>query len=208
MKIQSHFTTNNSTITANHCNITQIATPSKSLSLTDRLTTQAKQLYAKCVTAKSVAEPRNSNLYKANSTPKACFFIRSTRTPKENTFPNFRERTFLSMVACNGKGFALCCIPCIAVFEPVTRYRPKASKLQAVALINQIQGLSSMIYKFLCLDREATDFRTQILTINATNEENARFSLTARWRLLATIAKNLPDNQPIAFTSAVEVNYG
>ncbi|MFU2112840.1 ash family protein, partial [Glaesserella parasuis] len=80
------------------------------------------KIYALAVVAKSITEPQNSNdLSVANSTPQACFFIRSTRTPKERL-----ER--LSMVACNGKGFALCCVPLIAVSEPVTRYRPNPQK--------------------------------------------------------------------------------
>ncbi|WGE10051.1 hypothetical protein [Glaesserella parasuis] len=94
------------------------------------------EIYSVHVVAKSTTEPQNSNdLYLANSTPQACFFIRSTRTPKENTAPKNRESGFLSMVACNGKGFALCCVPSIAVSEPVTRYRPNLRSL-AVAFIN------------------------------------------------------------------------
>ena len=60
------------------------------------------------VVAKSTAEPGNSNnkTLANTSTPfyYRAFFVRSTRTPKENTVPKNRERGFLSMVACNGKG--------------------------------------------------------------------------------------------------------
>ncbi|WP_410683922.1 host cell division inhibitor Icd-like protein [Avibacterium paragallinarum] len=57
------------------------------------------------------------------------------------------------MVACYGKGFALCRVPCIAVSEPVTRYRPKASKLQAVTskIINI--GVTAMLYLFKAVSR-------------------------------------------------------
>lgn len=189
MKLENHFTTDNSTITANQRNIIHIATTNKSLSLTDRLTTQAKQIYANYAIAKSVAEPRNStNLLVANSTPKACFFIRSTRTSKQPlistilcglTLPPMEEVKLkerlerLSMVACNGKGFALCCVPQVAVFEPVTRYRPKASKLQAVtSLKNFLVELLAMIYKFLVLGKKRLTIR-----IRANSEQEARQQL-------------------------------
>lgn len=108
------------------------------------------------VVAKSTAEPENSNyLLMANitSTPLIrAFFVRSTRTPKEypelhesreyqftpNEFNqlNFERVKSLSMVACNGKGFALCCVPLVAVSQPVTRYRPKPENFQAVTSSN------------------------------------------------------------------------
>lgn len=162
--------------------------------------------YPADVVAKSTTERGNSNLLSANNrTLIRAFFIRSTSTSKENTFPKNRVRTFLSMIACNGQRLIVGCLPIVTVFHPVTSYRPITVESEVIAPIKQLSELLAMIYKFLCLDREATDFHTQVLTINATNEENARFSLTARWRLLATIAKNLPDNQPIAFTSVMEV---
>ncbi|OZN24896.1 hypothetical protein CFY87_06075 [Actinobacillus seminis] len=75
--------------------------------------------------AKSSAEPGNSNnLSLANNSAPCAFFVRSLRTPKENN-KHIQRVIFLSMVACSGKGFALCCVPVIAVFQPVTRYRPK-----------------------------------------------------------------------------------
>ncbi|WP_244238710.1 ash family protein [Actinobacillus indolicus] len=107
------------------------------------------EVYPAHVVAKSTTEPENSNdLYMANSTPKACFFIRSTRTPKENTAPRNRASEFLSMVACNGKGFALCCVPCIAVSQPVTRYRPNPEKFSG-SLHKSYMELSKMFYTFL-----------------------------------------------------------
>lgn len=107
------------------------------------------EIYSVHVVAKSTTEPQNSNdLYLANSTPQACFFIRSTRTPKENTAPKNRESGFLSMVACNGKGFALCCVPSIAVSEPVTRYRPNPQKFSG-SLHKSYLELSKMFYTFL-----------------------------------------------------------
>ncbi|MDP0328061.1 host cell division inhibitor Icd-like protein [Glaesserella parasuis] len=135
------------------------------------------EIYSTHVVAKSTTEPENSNdLYLANSTPQACFFIRSTRTPKERL-----ER--LSMVACNGKGFALCCVPSIAVSQPVTRYRPNPEKFSG-SLHKSYLELSKMIYKFLCLNRTKHTYNQETLYIQADSEEQARLQLSADYRLL------------------------
>ncbi|MDY3124625.1 MAG: ash family protein [[Actinobacillus] rossii] len=98
-----------------------------------------KAIYSCAVVAKSTAEPENSNnLLVANNSAPCAFFIRGLHTPKESAVKfdsisstyeinqsKFGLIKFLSMVACNGKGFALCCVPQVAVSQPVTRYRPK-----------------------------------------------------------------------------------
>ena len=123
------------------------------------------------VVAKSTTEPRNStNPSLANtSTPNdRAFFVCCTRTPKWNNqtqigfdvFPSneFNQTNFclvesLSMVACNGKGFALCCIPVIAVFEPVTRYR-QSLETDAVTSSKFSLELSAMLtYLFKAISR-------------------------------------------------------
>ena len=122
--------------------------------------------YADNVVAKSTTEPRNSNdlLVANSSTPSnRAFFVRGLRTSNENTALKNQERGSLSMVACSGKGFALCCVPQVAVFEPVTRYRPKASKLQAVTSSKFLVELSAMIYLFNAIKR--TDFNNTALNI-------------------------------------------
>lgn len=101
--------------------------------------------------AKSKAEPDNSNnLSLAHNTPlNACFFMRSTRTPKRKT----KIRLFnQSMVTCSGKGFALCCVPVIAVCQPVTRYRPSLTTL-AVTSKNLFNGVTDMLYRFKAVSR-------------------------------------------------------
>lgn len=55
-----------------------------------------------------------------------------------------------------------------------------------------------MIYKFLCLDRTQPTYNQQAIYIEADTEENARFQLTADYRLLldrpiARLAK-IPEN--------------
>lgn len=114
---------------------------------------------------KMTAEPRNSNkLSVAQSTPKACFFMRRLHTPKERP-----ER--LSMVACNGKGSALCCVPLIAVFEPVTRYR-QSLETKAVTLKNLFSGVTQMYQFIFALMR--TPKQSLKIRILADNEHQAR----------------------------------
>ena len=153
------------------------------------------------VITKLITEPRNSNNKQlANtSTPlnNRAFFVQSLHTPKEsnqtktgfvvfllNEFnrTNFGLVESLSMVACNGKGFALCCVPIVAVFEPVIRYRPKASKLQAVALQKLQLELLAMFYKFLIIGENRLK-----ISILASNEKEARslLSLTSTAVLIA-----------------------
>ena len=152
------------------------------------------------VITKLITEPRNSNNKQlANtSTPlnNRAFFVRSL-PPKESNqtktgFVVFLSNEFnqtnfglvesLSMVACNGKGFALCCVPIVAVFEPVIRYRPKASKLQVVALQKLQLELLAMFYKFLIIGKNRLK-----ISILASNEKEARslLSLTSTAVLIA-----------------------
>ena len=114
---------------------------------------------------KKTAEPRKSNkISVAQSTPKACFFMRKLHTPKERP-----ER--LSMVACNGKGSALCCVPLIAVFEPVTRYR-QSLETKAVTLKNLFSGVTQMYQFIFALMR--TPKQSLKIRILADNEHQAR----------------------------------
>ena len=123
-------------------------------------------LYSFPVVAKSTTEPANSNdeTLANSSTPLIrAFFVRSPRIPKERL-----KKACSSMVACSGKGFALCCVPMFAVLQPVTRYRPQACKLQAVISKNLALEIIKMIYKFLLLGSRLT-VRTY-----AKNEAEAR----------------------------------
>lgn len=60
-------------------------------------------------------------------------------------------------------------------------------------------------YKFLCLDREAEGYQIQVLKVSAQNEDEARWQLSARWRWLFTVAKNLPNRT--ACLQAMGANY-
>lgn len=114
---------------------------------------------------KTTAEPENSNyLYTAQNTPIACFFMRSAHAPQ-------KRLARPSMVACNGKGFALCCFPCMTVSQPVTRYRPSLRTL-AVTSNQFLHGVTQMYQFIFALMRTPTDcLKVRIL---ADNEHQAR----------------------------------
>ncbi|MFZ7236505.1 ash family protein [Avibacterium gallinarum] len=124
------------------------------------------------------AEPGNSNnisLAYSNTPINACFFMRSTNTPKERL-----KMACSSMVACYGKGFALCCVPVIAVFQPVTRYRPSLETF-AVTSKNLFTGVTAMLYLFKAVSRSdlrntrklISSFPRYTVRINAESIEQA-----------------------------------
>lgn len=155
----------------------------ENLSHTNPFTTDAKTVYSVPAFAKSKAERQNSTNEQLadNSTPlNRAFFIRSTSTPKESGY----NAVILSMVACSGKGFALCCVPIVAVSDPVTSYR-QAVRSEAIAPINEQLELSQMkAFLFLCVNRTATPYQEKTVRIVADSEENARFQLSADYRLV------------------------
>ena len=126
---------------------------------------------------KTTAEPRNSTyLLVAQSTPKACFFMRNIRTPKEFADFVFIHQIYksLSMVACSGKGSPF------AVFHKSQFSRPlhvtaKASKLSAVTLKKLSCGVTQM-YQFIFAAIRRTDLTNQIqkIRITADTEQAAR----------------------------------
>ncbi|MDX3898080.1 host cell division inhibitor Icd-like protein [Pasteurella multocida] len=178
-------------INKNKANLTPIKTDCNLFTKCDKnfqsflLTTETAINYIKHALAKSKAEPRNSNdlLVANSSTPilDRAFFVRSLHTPKINP-----AMDLFSMVACGGKGFALCCVPQVAVFEPVARYRPKASKLQAVTSIKYLVELIAMIYQFLGISRQHYDqTKAEQIRILADNETQARAYLARDYVLIS-----------------------
>lgn len=155
--------------------------------LMDLLTKSARSPYSFSTVAKSTAGRENPELHNTanSSTPLTrAIFIRSLHTPKER-----RNKACSSMVACSGQGFALDCLPDVAVFHPVTRYRPTLWKMLAIAPKNQHQELSKMkafAYSFLCAIRtpETDTYQETVVRIISDSEQNARFQLTADYRLL------------------------
>ncbi|WP_294088527.1 ash family protein [uncultured Actinobacillus sp.] len=113
-----------------------------------------KAFYPDDVVAKSATERGNSNNQSLanSSTPLIrAFFVRSIRTPKENTVPKNRERGFLSMVERIGQRLIVGCVPVIAVFHPDTFYR-QAWKLAVVPEKLSLE-LLAMIYLFKAVSR-------------------------------------------------------
>ncbi|EQA03760.1 host cell division inhibitor Icd-like protein [Glaesserella parasuis] len=142
-----------------------------------------KMAYSVRAFAKSEAERGNSNRHQANnSTPLTrAFFIRCTRTPKENALS-----VLLSMVACSGQGLTLGCTPDVAVFHPVARYRPITVESEAIAPKNQHQELSAMkrfAFTFICVLRNTDTYTTQTVRLIANSETEARLQLPADYRL-------------------------
>lgn len=164
--------------------------------------------YSWLAVAKSAAEPGNSNdLQLADNSAPCAFFVRSTRTPKEKTFPKNGERGFLSMVACNGKGSPF------AVFQLSQFSSPlhvTARTLESLAVASQkLQlELSKMIYLFLGIPRHSYNLKDrQMLRIEAANRTQARAQLARDYVLIpcGQIAKSRP-NYPGCLTKS-EVAY-
>ena len=153
----------------------------------------AKKRFTKCggfwhyfgVVAKSTAEPENSNhLSLAQNTPIACFFMRSAHAPQERLVRQ-------SMVACGGKGFALCCFPVMTVSQPVTRYRPSLRTLAVTS--NQFFTGVTQMYQFIFAGIRRTDLtnRIQKIRITADNENTARKAFAKEFILILAGKINL-----------------
>ncbi|RZN59119.1 host cell division inhibitor Icd-like protein [Avibacterium paragallinarum] len=160
-------------------------------------------------TANSVAEPENSNnkLVADKCTPiNACFFMRSTNTPKERL-----KMACSSMVACYGKGFALCCVPQVAVSQPVTRYRQSLRTFAVTSRKLFTCGVNAMkLFIFAAIRR--TDLTNKIYKIRifAETEMQARAKLAKQFVLVfagcinvKNLAKNDRTLSPFALTSTV-----
>ena len=171
---------------------------------TNHFTTPRTLDYFNTVLAKSKTEPENSNDRQlAHDTPRlACFFMRKIRTPQEDTPLKNQERNILSMVACDGKGFALCCVPCVAVSQPVARYRPNPEKFSGNSYQSAI-GVTAMIYLFAGIKRLDRTNKIHSLRISAISEREARASLARDYVLVFTgqINRTFAVNQCRNFTS-------
>ncbi|CBY80836.1 hypothetical protein AO053_04205 [Haemophilus influenzae biotype aegyptius] len=125
---------------------------------------------------KTIAEPGNSTyLQLAQSTPKACFFMRNIRTPQNKLRILFQHLStiYSSMVACSGKGSPF------AVFQLSQFSRPlhvtaKAWKLYAVTL-KCLQLELRKMYQFIFALSRAPQIKIRLL---ADNEQQARSRFT------------------------------
>ncbi|WP_143538989.1 host cell division inhibitor Icd-like protein [Rodentibacter ratti] len=116
--------------------------------------------------------------------------MRNTRTPQimAGFVLHNQKPIILSMVERNRQPLAVGCLPCMAVSYPVTFYRQTVGSL-AVVPEKFIQGLSKMLFKFLCVDRTHSHFNLCTQTIQANNETQARLRLSADFRHIATVAR-------------------
>ena len=170
--------------------------------LQNGLTDKTRLNYINPAFAKSRASRGKLNLIKANdSTPfNRAFFVRGIYAPIQYSL--FSDSLF-SMVARNGQPLAVGCLPLLAVFHPVTCYRPTVESL-AVVSQKLLQDTAEMIYKFLCVNRTHPHFNLCIQTIHANTEESARLSLNADFRHLVTVAKINPKfNRTLAMKGGI-----
>lgn len=152
---------------------------------------KAKKTLAYCFKCVYIAfhneRDNSNNLHKANnSTPIfliRAFFVCCSSTPKKR----YNIAVF-SMVACSGKGLALCCVPCVAVCHPVASYRPITVTSEAIVLFNLLQGLSAMIYKFLLLGKKRLTIR---IRANSEAEARQRLQLSNNALCIARFNDNL-----------------
>ena len=140
---------------------------------------------------KTIASRGKLNLYQAHSTPKACFFMRNIRTSQELADFVLFNLMILSMVGRNRQPLAVGCLPDMAVFHPVTSYRPTVESL-AVVSGNQYQETTQM-YQFIFAAIRRTDLTNHIvkIRINADTEQEARKPLAREFVLVLAGRINL-----------------
>ena len=125
---------------------------------------------------KTIAEPANSTyLHTAQSTPKACFFMRDIRTPQNKLRILFQHLStiYSSMVACSGKGSPFAANRMWQFCRPL-HVTAKACKLYAVTLKCLHTELRKM-YQFIFALIRAPQIKIRLL---ADNEQQARSRFT------------------------------
>ena len=140
---------------------------------------------------KTIVSRGKLNLYQAHSTPEACFFMRNIRTSQELADFVLFNLMILSMVGRNRQPLAVGCLPDMAVFHPVTSYRPTVESL-AVVSGNQYQETTQM-YQFIFAAIRRTDLTNHIvkIRINADTEQEARKPLAREFVLVLAGRINL-----------------
>ena len=140
---------------------------------------------------KTIASRGKLNLYKAHSTPKACFFMRNIRTSQELADFVLFDLMILSMVGRNRQPLAVGCLPCMAVFHPVTSYRPTVESLAVVS--ENLYKETTQMYQFIFAAIRRTDLTNHIvkIRINADTEQEARKPLAREFVLVLAGRINL-----------------
>lgn len=145
------------------------------------LTTSGIFSYSLFAVAKSTASRRKLKFKKANSTPKACFFVRSTRTPKARL-----KKAFSPMVGRKGQPLAVGCLPFWTVFLPLYALPPAVGKL-AVSLTKLKKDTVKMIYRFLTLGKNRLKIS---IPANSLEEALSRVKFEQRPLLIARLHKD------------------
>ena len=140
---------------------------------------------------KTIAGRGKLTLYKAHSTPKACFFMRNIRTSQELADFVLFNLMILSMVGRNRQPLAVGCLPCMAVFHPVTSYRPTVESLAVVS--ENLYKETTQMYQFIFAAIRRTDLTNHIVKIRTTadTEQEARKPLAREFVLVLAGRINL-----------------
>ena len=140
---------------------------------------------------KTIVSRGKLDLYKAHSTPKACFFMRNIRTSQELADFVLFNLIILSMVGRNRQPLAVGCLPCMAVFHPVTSYRPTVESLAVVS--ENLYKETTQMYQFIFAAIRRTDLTNHIvkIRINADTEQEARKPLAREFVLVLAGRINL-----------------
>ena len=145
-----------------------------------------------CALAKSKVSRGKLNLYLANdSTPfNRAFFVRNIRTPKEFADFVLFNLKIHSMVERDRQSLTGC-FPMLAVFHPVTFYRPTVESLAVVSKNLLLE--TTQMYQFIFAAIRRTDLTNQIqkIRITADTEQAARAQFARDFVLVLTGKINL-----------------
>ena len=167
----------------------QIARTHKRLFSCSLLTDETRLNYIKSAFAKSSASRGKLNLSMANnSTPNCAFFVRAIYLSNKNSL--ISDKLF-PMVERNGQPFAVGCFPLIAVFHPVTFYRPTVESLVVVPENLSMETTQMKQFIFAAIRRTDLSNRIQKIRINAETEPDARAQFACTFILVLTGKINL-----------------
>lgn len=159
---------------------------------------------------KTIAEPRNSTyLLVAQSTPKACFFMRNIRTPQNKLRILFQHLStiYSSMVACSGKGSPFAVVHKSQFSRPL-HVTAKASKLYAVTLKKLSCGVTQM-YQFIFAAIRRTDLTNHIqkIRITADTEQAARAKFARDFVLVLADKINLQNASALSANTFPSISF-
>ena len=178
----------------------QIARTHKRLFSCSLLTDETRLNYIKPAFAKSSASRGKLNLSMANnSTPNRAFFVRAIYLSNKNSL--ISDKLF-PMVERNGQPFAVGCFPLIAVFHPVTFYRPTVESLVVVPENLSMETTQMKQFIFAAIRRTDLSNRIQKIRINAETERDVRSKFAREFILVLAGTINLKNTSDFNRTFA------